>query len=131
MALSFHREYAKTIPRPFSVRYNPYTQSVEVIENKNQIINLTQTIKGKLNFFINFFLSSYLFLSTFLVEKFLINGCICNNFNLNNTILICDKMFELGKIHALMFELFRRSHAFGGCAIENWRNLTFVKTHRH
>nr|XP_022295078.1 protein henna-like [Crassostrea virginica] len=42
------REYAKTIPRPFSVRYNPYTQSVEVIENKNQIINLTQTIKGDL-----------------------------------------------------------------------------------
>ncbi|XP_022291727.2 protein henna-like [Crassostrea virginica] len=42
------REYAKTIPRPFSVRYNPYTQSVEVIENKNQIINLTQAIKGDL-----------------------------------------------------------------------------------
>lgn len=42
------REYAKTIPRPFSVRYNPYTQSVEVIENKNQIINLTHAIKGDL-----------------------------------------------------------------------------------
>ncbi|XP_061176589.1 phenylalanine-4-hydroxylase-like isoform X1 [Saccostrea echinata] len=42
------RDYAKTIPRPFSVRYNPYTQSVEVIENKNQIINLTHAIKGDL-----------------------------------------------------------------------------------
>lgn len=46
-----YREYAKTIPRPFSVRYNPYTQSVEVIENKNQIINLTHAIKGKRHIF--------------------------------------------------------------------------------
>ncbi|XP_078311167.1 phenylalanine-4-hydroxylase-like [Crassostrea virginica] len=39
------REYAKTIPRPFSVRYNPYTKSVEVIENKSQILKLTHAIK--------------------------------------------------------------------------------------
>lgn len=40
------RAYATMIPRPFTVRYNPYTQSVEVIENKQQIINLTKAIKG-------------------------------------------------------------------------------------
>lgn len=45
----FHlRAYSLTIPRPFSVRYNAYTQNVEVINNKEQIINLTRTIKGKL-----------------------------------------------------------------------------------
>ncbi|XP_060069239.1 phenylalanine-4-hydroxylase-like [Ylistrum balloti] len=43
------RAYADTIPRPFSVRYNPYTQTVEVIDNKNQLLNLTRSIKGDLN----------------------------------------------------------------------------------
>lgn len=45
--LSF-RAFASTIPRPFSVRYNPYTLCVEVIDSKDQIINLTKTIKGNL-----------------------------------------------------------------------------------
>uniref|UniRef100_A0A2C9KHJ4 IST1 homolog n=1 Tax=Biomphalaria glabrata TaxID=6526 RepID=A0A2C9KHJ4_BIOGL len=40
-----HKQFAATIPRPFSVRYNPYTQSVEVINSKQQIINLTKDIK--------------------------------------------------------------------------------------
>ncbi|XP_050394006.1 protein henna isoform X2 [Patella vulgata] len=39
------RTYASTIPRPFSVRYNPYTQNVEVINNKKQIMNLTKIIR--------------------------------------------------------------------------------------
>lgn len=43
------RAYAATIPRPFSVRYNPYTQSVEVINCKQQIINLSNAIKGDLS----------------------------------------------------------------------------------
>lgn len=43
------RQYASTIPRPFSVRYNPYTQSVEVINSKKQIVNLTRDIKGDLS----------------------------------------------------------------------------------
>lgn len=42
------RQFASTIPRPFSVRYNPYTQSVEVINTKQQIVNLTREIKGDL-----------------------------------------------------------------------------------
>ncbi|XP_063403724.1 protein henna-like isoform X1 [Mytilus trossulus] len=43
------RAFASTIPRPFSVRYNPYTLCVEVIDSKDQIINLTKTIKGDLS----------------------------------------------------------------------------------
>uniref|UniRef100_A0A0B6ZBR0 phenylalanine 4-monooxygenase n=1 Tax=Arion vulgaris TaxID=1028688 RepID=A0A0B6ZBR0_9EUPU len=40
------RQFAATIPRPFSVRYNPYTQSVEVINSKEQLISLTKDIIG-------------------------------------------------------------------------------------
>ncbi|KAL3884244.1 hypothetical protein ACJMK2_030462 [Sinanodonta woodiana] len=43
------RAFATTIPRPFSVRYNAYTESVEVITKKDQVINLTRTIKGDLD----------------------------------------------------------------------------------
>uniref|UniRef100_A0A0B7BM57 phenylalanine 4-monooxygenase n=1 Tax=Arion vulgaris TaxID=1028688 RepID=A0A0B7BM57_9EUPU len=43
------RQFAATIPRPFSVRYNPYTQSVEVINSKEQIIELSKDIKGDLS----------------------------------------------------------------------------------
>ncbi|XP_059157486.1 protein henna-like isoform X2 [Physella acuta] len=43
------KQFAATIPRPFSVRFNPYTQSVEVINNKQQIINLTKDIRGDLS----------------------------------------------------------------------------------
>ena len=39
--------FAATIPRPFSVRYNAYTQSVEVLNSKEQIINLAQNIRGE------------------------------------------------------------------------------------
>ena len=46
MFLLNYRAFAATIPRPFSVRYNPYTLCVEVIDSKDQIINLTKTIKG-------------------------------------------------------------------------------------
>ncbi|NP_001161629.1 phenylalanine hydroxlase [Saccoglossus kowalevskii] len=41
--------YAAQIPRPFAVRYNPYTQSVEILENKNQIKTLAQNIKGEVS----------------------------------------------------------------------------------
>ncbi|XP_046344927.2 phenylalanine-4-hydroxylase-like isoform X2 [Haliotis rufescens] len=43
------RAYAATIPRPFSVRYNAYTQSVEVINSKEQVLNLTKAIRGDLS----------------------------------------------------------------------------------
>ena len=31
---SYCSEFAKTIPRPFTVRYNPHTETVEEISNK-------------------------------------------------------------------------------------------------
>ncbi|XP_064397794.1 protein henna-like isoform X2 [Halichondria panicea] len=38
-------EFARTIPRPFSVRYNPYTQSVDIIKDKSSVQNLVSDIK--------------------------------------------------------------------------------------
>lgn len=37
-------KYANTIPRPFGVRYNPYTQSIEVLDSKHQIEELMQNL---------------------------------------------------------------------------------------
>ncbi|XP_054480232.1 phenylalanine-4-hydroxylase [Anoplopoma fimbria] len=42
------RKFAATIPRPFSVRYNPYTQSIEVLDNAQQLRNLADSIKGEM-----------------------------------------------------------------------------------
>jgi hypothetical protein len=36
-----------TIPRPFSVHYNPYTQTIEVIDGKEQIVNMVRTLRSK------------------------------------------------------------------------------------
>lgn len=43
----FLRKFAQTIPRPFSVRYNPYTQKIEVLDNAKQLKNLADTINSK------------------------------------------------------------------------------------
>lgn len=42
-----HRKFTQTIPRPFSVRYNPYTQRIEVLDNAKQMKNLADTINSK------------------------------------------------------------------------------------
>ncbi|RWS23115.1 protein henna-like protein, partial [Leptotrombidium deliense] len=42
------REYAKTIPRPFHVRYNAYTQSVETLDSKLQINTLVRDIQSEM-----------------------------------------------------------------------------------
>ncbi|XP_022102432.1 protein henna-like isoform X1 [Acanthaster planci] len=47
------RQFASVIPRPFSVRYNAYTQSVEVLEKKTQLKELAQSIRGDLNILID------------------------------------------------------------------------------
>lgn len=36
-ALSNFRKFANTIPRPFGVRYNAYTDSIEVLDSKYQL----------------------------------------------------------------------------------------------
>lgn len=41
--------YSKTIPRPFSVRYNPYTQNVEILNSKPQLQSLLKNINFEIN----------------------------------------------------------------------------------
>jgi len=49
LSLSSHlllcREYAKSNPRPFSIRYDAYTQSVEVINDMASVQKLVDDIK--------------------------------------------------------------------------------------
>lgn len=42
------REFAKTIKRPFGLRYNPYTQTVDVLTNTRKIANIVSELKGDL-----------------------------------------------------------------------------------
>ena len=42
------RQFAGQIKRPFGVRYNPYTQSVEVLSNAQKIAALVSELKGDL-----------------------------------------------------------------------------------
>jgi len=42
----FVRNFASTIPRKFGVRYNPYTLSVEILDNTNQMAQYAGDIKG-------------------------------------------------------------------------------------
>ncbi|CAG2169725.1 unnamed protein product, partial [Oppiella nova] len=41
------REFALTIPRPFTVRYNPYTQSLEILDSKVQLESVARSIQGE------------------------------------------------------------------------------------
>jgi len=41
--------YASKIPKPFSLRYNPYTQTVETITNKSQIVHIVRDLKNEIN----------------------------------------------------------------------------------
>lgn len=42
------RAFASTIQRPFGVRYNPYTQSVEILSNAQKIAALVSELRGDL-----------------------------------------------------------------------------------
>lgn len=42
------RKYAEQIQRPFGIRYNPYTQSVEVLSNAQKITALVSELRGDL-----------------------------------------------------------------------------------
>ncbi|XP_050720911.1 tryptophan 5-hydroxylase 1-like [Eriocheir sinensis] len=42
------RAYVSTIQRPFGVRYNPYTQSVEILSNVEKIAALVSELRGDL-----------------------------------------------------------------------------------
>ena len=49
-------EFSATIPRPFSVRYNPYTQSIETLDSRNQIQKLLRNIGNDMKLFSEAFL---------------------------------------------------------------------------
>lgn len=42
------REFAKTIKRPFSVYYNPYTQSVDLLKDTRSIEDVVQDLRSDL-----------------------------------------------------------------------------------
>lgn len=43
------REFAKTIKRPFTVRYNPYTQSVDVLKDTTSINCVVEELRHELD----------------------------------------------------------------------------------
>ncbi|XP_063164574.1 phenylalanine-4-hydroxylase [Candoia aspera] len=47
------RKYASTISRPFSVRYNPYTERIEVLDNIKQLKNLADAIGSEMELLCN------------------------------------------------------------------------------
>lgn len=44
-----YREFAKTLKRPFTVNYNPYTQSVDVLRDTSNINNMVKDIRHELD----------------------------------------------------------------------------------
>ncbi|XP_062339037.1 phenylalanine-4-hydroxylase [Osmerus eperlanus] len=46
-------KFAATIPRPFTVRYNAYTQSIEVLDCTQQLRNLADSISGEIGILCN------------------------------------------------------------------------------
>ncbi|KAI9141522.1 Biopterin-dependent aromatic amino acid hydroxylase-domain-containing protein [Paraphysoderma sedebokerense] len=47
------REFAASLKRPFSVRYNPYTETIEVLDTKEKLVRYTQSIKSNMETLIN------------------------------------------------------------------------------
>lgn len=45
----FCREFAKTIKRPFSVRYNPYTQSIDMLKDTPSINSVVEELRHELD----------------------------------------------------------------------------------
>lgn len=44
----FNRKFAGQIKKPFGLRYNPYTQSVEILSNTQKITALVSELRGDL-----------------------------------------------------------------------------------
>ena len=45
LTICIYSKFAETIPRPFTIRYDPYTQSVEVVNSKERMLALASDIK--------------------------------------------------------------------------------------
>lgn len=44
-----NREFAKTIKRPFGVKYNPYTQSVQILKDTKSIASVVNELRHELD----------------------------------------------------------------------------------
>ena len=44
-----YRDYASSIRRPFSLRYNPYTQTVDILQTADQINSVIDELKDDLS----------------------------------------------------------------------------------
>lgn len=42
----YFSQYALTIPRPYTIHYNPYTQNMEVIDGNEQVVNMVRTLRS-------------------------------------------------------------------------------------
>jgi len=40
------RVFAETLSRPFSLRYNPFTQSIDILDTKDKLVSVANTIKA-------------------------------------------------------------------------------------
>ena len=47
-AIEFVRDIANNVERPFSVRFNPYTQAVEILNNQDKILDMAKELRGDL-----------------------------------------------------------------------------------
>ena len=47
------REFGRSLSRPFSVRYNPYTESVEVINSMGELTRVAHQLKSELDTLVN------------------------------------------------------------------------------
>lgn len=43
------REFASKIPRPFQVRYNPFTQNIEILDKKDKIVSMIAEMKSEMD----------------------------------------------------------------------------------
>ena len=45
----FFRLWASKIPKTFSLRYNRYTECIETLDDKDQIMNVIRELKGDMD----------------------------------------------------------------------------------
>lgn len=48
-----YRKFAQKIPRDFGVRYNPYTQSVDILDSPRQMKDLLREVHQEMNLLLN------------------------------------------------------------------------------
>lgn len=47
------RAYARTLKRPFGVRYNPYTETLEVMDTKEKLVKFATSIQNDMQQFVD------------------------------------------------------------------------------